>query len=136
MCKKWICLLSILLGLGSVAQAAIHWTAGGGDRLWSNPNNWEGKKVPTKIDETYIDVPAAVAPKGPILQDGIDAKVLGLACEVAGEPAMTMTGGTLEIADWIWWGDGAACHGTFTMSGGTITVVNEHELGWGGGSGT
>jgi hypothetical protein len=134
--RKQIYLVFILLGLGSVADAAIHWTAGGADRLWSNPNNWEGKRVPTGTDEAYIDVPAAVAPNGPIIQDGIEAKILGLGCEVAGEPAMTMTGGTLEIGDWIWWGDGDSCHGTFTMSGGAITVVNEHELGWGGGSGT
>ncbi len=108
----------------------------GTDRLWSNPNNWEGKKVPTNADEAYVDVPAAAAPNGPVIQDGIEAKILGLACEVAGEATMTMTGGTLDIADWIWWGDGAYCHGTFTMSGGAITVVNEHELGWGDGSGT
>jgi len=137
MYRKRICLIVILLGLGSVAEAAtLHWTAGGTDRLWSSANNWEGKKVPTSMDEAYVDVPAAAAPNGPIIQAGIEAKVLGLACEVAGEATMTMTGGTLEIADWIWWGDGDACHGTFTMSGGAITVVNEHELGWGGGSGT
>jgi hypothetical protein len=127
--------LVLILGSGACA-ATIHWTDAGGDKLWSNPNNWEGKQVPTIADEVYVDVPAAAAPNGPIIQDGIDAKILGLACEVAGEPTMTMTGGTLEIADWIWWGDGAGSHGTFTMSGGIVTVVNEHELGWGGGTGT
>ncbi len=137
MCKRAMCLVVSVLMLGSVAHAAtVHWTAGGNDRLWNNPNNWEGKAVPASVDEVYIDVPAAAAPNGPIIQDGINARILGLACEVAGEPTMTMTGGTLEVADWIWWGDGADCHGTFEMSGGTITVVNEHELGWGGGSGT
>jgi hypothetical protein len=137
MSTKQMYLIAILLGLSSVAPAAtLHWTAGGTDRLWSNPDNWEGKKVPAGVDEAYIDVPPAAAPNGPIIQAGIEAKALGLACEVAGEATMTMTGGTLEIADWIWWGDGASCHGIFTMSGGAITVVNEHELGWGGGSGT
>jgi len=137
MCARHLCLLAVVLGLTSVpAGAAIHWTAGGTDRLWSNPNNWEGKKVPGSTDEVYIDVPAAAAPNGPIIQEGIAAKILGLACEVAGKPTMTMTGGTLEIGDWIWWGDGEGSHGTFEMSGGTITVVNEHELGWGGGTGT
>jgi hypothetical protein len=132
-----VVVVAVTLLLGSVSSAAtIHWTGLGDDNLWSNPANWEGNKVPTSADEAYVDVPAAAAPNGPVIQDGIDAKALGLGCEVAGEPTMTMTGGTLEIADWIWWGDGAACHGTFTMSGGTITVTNEHELGWGGGSGT
>jgi hypothetical protein len=137
MCAKRICLALILLSLGSMVEGAtVHWTGGGGDRLWSNPANWEGNAVPSSVDEVYIDVPAAAAPNGPIIQEGIEAKILGLGCEVAGEPTMTMTGGTLEIGDWIWWGDGDKSHGTFEMSGGTITVVNEHELGWGGGSGT
>jgi len=137
MSKKLIYLVSFILVLGSVSNAAtVHWTDRGDDHLWSNPANWESNKVPTSSDEVYIDVPPAAAPNGPIIQDGINAKALGLACEVAGEPTMTMTGGTLEITDWIWWGDGARSHGTFNMSGGTITVTNEFELGWGDGEGT
>jgi len=137
MSKKVMYSLSLVLLLCCGGQAAtIHWTGLGGDKLWSNRANWESNKVPTSADEVYIDVPAAKAPGGPVIRDGTAAKVLGLGCEVAGEPNMTMTGGTLEIADWIWWGDGAGSHGTFSMSGGTITVGAEHELGWGGGTGT
>ncbi len=136
-CGGLIYLISVVLVLGSVSNAAtIHWTDNGADHLWSTRANWESNKVPTAVDEVYIDVPPAAAPNGPIIQDGIDAKALGLACEVAGEPTMTMTGGTLEIMDWIWWGDGAGSHGTFNMSGGTITVASELELGWGDGEGT
>jgi hypothetical protein len=47
-----------------------------------------------------------------------------------------MTGGTLDIGDYIWWGDGQDSFGMFNMSGGTITVGAEFELGWGGGMGT
>jgi len=137
MSKKLIYLVSVVLVLGSVSNAArVEWTDLGPDHLWSTPTNWDSNKVPTSADEVYIDVPAAKAPNGPVIQDGINAKILGLACEVAGEPTMTMTGGTLEITDWIWWGDGAGSHGTFNMSGGTITVTNEFELGWGDGEGT
>jgi len=136
-CGGLIYLISFVLVLGSVSNAAtIHWTDNGADHLWSTRANWESNKVPTAADEVYIDVPPAAAPNGPIIQDGIDAKALGLACEVAGEPTMTMTGGTLEIMDWIWWGDGAGSHGTFNMSGGTITIAAEFELGWGDGEGT
>jgi hypothetical protein len=135
--KKAIYLISLVLLLSCAGRAAtIHWTGLGGDKLWSTRANWELNKVPTVADEAYIDVPPAKAPGGPVIRDGIDAKVLGLGCEVPGEPNMTMTGGTLEIADWIWWGDGRNCHGTFNMSGGTITVGAEHELGWDGGTGT
>ncbi|MFZ2145597.1 MAG: hypothetical protein WAV28_00135 [Sedimentisphaerales bacterium] len=137
MSKKLIYLISFVLVLGSVSNAAtVHWTDRGPDHLWSTPANWESNKVPGVSDDAYIDVPAAKAPNGPVIQDGINAKIHGLGCEVAGEPTMTMTGGTLEIGDWVWWGDGAGSHGTFNMSGGTVTIGSDFELGWGGGEGT
>jgi len=131
---RMICL--ILLLVSTTQAATLHWTGTGGDTLWDNPANWETNNVPTRADDAYIDVPAALAPNGPVIQEGMEAEIHGLACEVAGEASMTMTGGTLDVADWIWWGDGDGCHGTFTMTGGTITTGGEFELGWGGGEGT
>ncbi len=137
MCKKIAYVTCLVLMVGSVSNAAdVHWKGGGGNNLWSTPANWEFNRIPNTGDNVFIDPPAANAPNGPIIQDGIDAKINGLSCEVAGEPTMTMTGGTLEMIDYVWWGDGDNSHGTFNMSGGTITVGNEFELGWGGGSGT
>jgi len=137
MCKKVISLISLVLMTCSAVNAAdIHWTGRGDDKLWSTRANWESNKVPTSADNVFVDVPAAKAPGGPVIQNGIDAKANGLSCELPGEPNMTMTGGTLELLDYIWWGDGRDCHGTFKMSGGTITVGAEHELGWDGGTGT
>jgi hypothetical protein len=66
---------------------------------------------------------------------GTELGINGLVCEVAGEPTMNMTGGTLDISAYIWWGDGADCFGTFYMSGGTLSTGSEFELGWGGGGG-
>jgi hypothetical protein len=137
MCRKLTYLVLVVLVLGSVSNAAdVHWSGNGGDKLWNNPANWDSNKVPGPGDEIFVDVPAAKAPNGPIIRDGIDAKITGLLCEVPGEPTMTMTGGTLEIGDYIWWGDGRDSHGIFNMSGGTITVASELELGWDGGTGT
>jgi len=137
MCKKLFLLVFIVLFLGSVCHAAdIQWTGGGGDNLWSNPDNWDQARVPTLADEVLIDVPEAAAPNGPVIQDGIDAKAKGIFTEAAGEPTLTITGGTLEVAEWIWWGDGADSFGIWDMSGGTVTVSQEFELGWGGGAGT
>ncbi|MBC8468762.1 MAG: hypothetical protein H8D56_04760 [Planctomycetes bacterium] len=137
MCRKLTYLVLVVVVLGSVTNAAdVHWSNAGGDKLWNNPANWDSNKVPGAGDNVFVDVPAAKAPNGPIIRDGIDAKINGLSCEVSGEPTMTMTGGTLDIGDYIWWGDGAGSHGTFNMSGGTITVGSEFELGWGGGTGT
>ncbi len=137
--KKFVtmCLVGAgFLVLGSVSNAAnVQWTDLGGDHLWSNLANWD-VGVPTVADEVRIDVPAAAAPSGPLIQAGIDAKALGLFTEAPGEPTLTMTGGTLEVADWVWWGDGAGSFAIWNMSGGTVTVTNEFELGWGGGAGT
>ncbi|MEA3224999.1 MAG: hypothetical protein U9Q07_03550, partial [Planctomycetota bacterium] len=137
MCRRMVCLVFVILVLGSVVNGAdISWKGGGGNNLWSTPTNWSSNKVPGAGDVAFIDVPAAKAPNGPIIQDGINAKISGLVCEVAGEPEMTMTGGTLDIGNYIWWGDGQDSHGTFYMSGGTLTTGSEFELGWGGGTGT
>ena len=135
MCKRIVYLVTLVLILSSVSYAAdIHWTGSGSDKLWTTRENWELNKVPTVADNVFLNMPAAKS--GPIFQDGMDLKINGLSTEVAGESTMKMTGGTLEITDYIWWGDDNNNHGIFTMSGGTITVGNEFELGWGGGSGT
>ena len=143
MCRKLILLTSFVLVVGFVnnANAAdIVWTGNGADNLWSNPANWEGNKVPTAADDVAIEVPGAAAPNGPLIQDGIDAECGVLWNEVAGEPTMTMTGGTLTISGWgIWWGDGPGCNPTFNMSGGTVSLTGGtgiHEFGWGGANGT
>lgn len=143
MYRKMIYLASIVLVLGFVnnANAAdIVWSGGGTDNLWSNPANWEGNKVPTAADDALIEVPGALPPNGPLIQDGIDAECSVLWNEVAGEPEMTMTGGTFTISGWgIWWGDGPGCNPTFYQSGGEITLTGSpgiHELGWGGAAGT
>ncbi|MBL7146503.1 MAG: hypothetical protein ISS76_19845, partial [Phycisphaerae bacterium] len=137
MSTKLIYFVSVVLLLGSVVQAEdIKWTDLGADHLWSTPENWDLGRVPTLADEVLIDVPAAAAPNGPVIQDGIDAKVKGLWTEAPGEPTLTITGGTLEVAEWIWWGDGADSFGIWDMSGGAVTVGSEFELGWGGGAGT
>jgi hypothetical protein len=135
MCKKVFYLISVVLVISSVSHAAdVKWTGAGGDRLWTNPANWEFDKVPSISDNVFLNAPAAK--NGPIYQDGMELKINGLSTEVAGESTMTMTGGTLEISDYIWWGDDNGSNATFNMSGGTITVSNEFELGWGGGHGT
>jgi len=136
MCKKTLYCVALGMILASSGHAAdVNWTGLAGDRLWSNPANWSSNEVPGASDIVFVDVPAALAPNGPIIQSGDEAKINGLLCEKAGEPTMTMTGGTLDISDYIWWGDGPDCFGTFYMSGGTVTTAAEFELGWGGGGG-
>jgi len=137
MFRKMIVLLSFVLLLAVVSNAEdIQWVGGGADNLWSTPENWDLGRVPTLGDDVLIDVPTAAAPNGPVIQDGIDAECNGIWTEAAGEPTLTMTGGSLVVGEWIWWGDGDGSYGIWTMSGGTVSVTDEFELGWGGGAGT
>jgi len=137
MFKRLFLLACLFLMLGSAGNAAdIRWTGLGPDHLWSTPANWDLGTVPTPADEVRIDVPAAATPNGPVIQDGITAEAKGIFTEAAGESTLTMTGGSLVLADYIWWGDGPNSFPIWTMSGGTVTVANEFELGWGGGAGT
>ncbi len=137
MCKKTFLLVAFVLMLGSIGYSEdIQWTDLGADHLWSNPDNWNLGRVPTLADDVRIDVPAAAAPNGPVIQDGIAAQANGIFTEAAGAATLTLTGGTLEVGNWIWWGDGADSFPVWEMSGGIVTVPNEFELGWGGGGGT
>ena len=137
MCRKILLSTCFVLILGFVGYAEdIQWTDSGTDHLWSTPENWDLGRVPTLADEVRIDVPAAAEPNGPVIQDGVVAEAHGIFTEAPGQPTLTMTGGSLEVVDWIWWGDGTDSYAVWTMSGGTVTVANEFELGWGGGAGT
>jgi hypothetical protein len=135
MCKKGLYWVALAVTLTSVSHAAdVSWTGLGGDRLWSNPANWSSNQVPAG-DSVFVEVPAALAPNGPVIQSGDDLKISSLVCEKAGEPTMTITGGSLDISGYIWWGDGTDSFGTIYMSGGTLSTGSEFELGWGGGGG-
>lgn len=47
--------LSFLLALGTPAQSATFtWDAGGGDRNWSTPENWEGGGAPASASDTTV----------------------------------------------------------------------------------
>ena len=143
MCRQLIYLMSVVLVLGSVGNAAeVFWSGAGGDRLWTNPDNWEGGRVPGINDEAQILSPQADDGNGPIIQDGMDIKLVGVKNELEGRPGkpeLTMTGGNLELTDFVWWGDYDNIEAFWYHSGGTVTVANEFELGWGpdtGGAGT
>jgi len=141
MCKQLIYLISVVLVLGSVSNAAeIFWSDGAADHnhLWTDPDNWLGGRVPGPADEVQILSPQADAGHGPIIQDGMDIKLVGIKNELAGRPGkpeLTMTGGNLELTDFVWWGDYDNIEAFWYHRGGNVTVANEFELGWGPGTG-
>ncbi|MHC4439372.1 MAG: hypothetical protein ACYS3S_18615 [Planctomycetota bacterium] len=141
MCKQLIYLMSVVLVLVSVSSAAeVFWSDGAADHnhLWTDPDNWEGGKVPGVNDEAQILSPQADDGHGPIIQDGMDIKLVGIKNELEGRPGkpeLTITGGNVELTDFVWWGDYDYIEAFWYQSGGTVTVANEFELGWGPGTG-
>ncbi|MHC4594257.1 MAG: hypothetical protein ACYS19_04855, partial [Planctomycetota bacterium] len=141
MSKKLVYSFSFVLVLGSVSNAAeIFWSDGDANHnhLWTDPDNWLGGVVPGPGDEAQILSPEADAGHGPIIRDGMDIRLLGLKNELPGRPGkpeLTMTGGNLEITDFVWWGDYDGIEAYWYHRGGTVTVANEFELGWGPGTG-
>ena len=68
----------------------------------------------------------------------MDIKLVGVKNELEGRPGkpeLTMTGGNLELTDFVWWGDYDNIEAFWYHSGGTVTVASEFELGWGPGTG-
>jgi len=68
----------------------------------------------------------------------MNIKLVGIKNELAGRPGkpeLTMKGGNLELTDFVWWGDYDDIEAYWYHSGGTVTVANEFELGWGPGTG-
>ena len=141
MCREKTVLILCVLALCAVCSGAeIFWSDGAADdnHLWTDPDNWEGGVVPGPGDEVQILSPQADAGHGPIIQAPMDIKVVGVKNEMAGragEPELTMTGGNLEITDFVWWGDHDDIEAYWYHQGGNVTVANEFELGWGPGTG-
>ncbi|UCG59582.1 MAG: hypothetical protein JSU70_08705 [Phycisphaerales bacterium] len=141
MWKRQVSLISIALLLGSVGIGAeIFWSDGDPEHnhLWTDPDNWEGGVVPGPGDEAQILSPEADAGHGPIIQAPMDLKLAGIKNELEGRPGkpeLTMTGGNLELTDFVWWGDYDNIEAFWYHKGGNVTVANEFELGWGPGTG-
>jgi len=141
MCREKTVLILCVLVLGTVGSGAeIFWSDGAANHnhLWTDPDNWQGGVVPGPGDEVQILSPQADDGHGPIIQAPMNIKVAGIKNEMEGRPGkpeFTMTGGNLEITDFVWWGDYDDIEAYWYHQGGNVTVANEFELGWGPGTG-
>ena len=141
MCREKTVLILCVLVLGTVGSGAeVFWSDGAANHnhLWTDPDNWEGGVVPGPGDEVQILSPQADNGHGPIIQAPMNITVAGLKNELEGRPGkpeLTMTGGNLEVTDFVWWGDYDDIEAFWYHQGGNVTVANEFELGWGPGTG-
>jgi len=128
MCKKYVCLISLVLLLGMVGNVSAvdrNWTNTNGNRLWTTAANWSGSVVPTSADKAGIRNQAIL---GPIIQSGMAAVANQI---VVGDYSSTkdtidMTGGTLTTSGtnaWIILGYGAANKGHCSINTGIFKEI-------------
>ena len=142
MCLEWrticnrfatvVCVIIVVAMINPVSASDLEWIGGGGDKLWSNPDNWSAGRVP-KDDFVIINAPNAAGSKGPEIDEGTRAKAHVLISDF-GSATMKMSGGSLELTGWgAWWGDSIDGTATFEMSGGEVNFTGSPgvlQLGW------
>ncbi len=126
MCKKLMLLMifaSLLVWTGNAIGATRTWDHGGADKLWKTAANWSSDTAPTSADDarildTGVDKPVidsthtgASAAKCSNLQIGYNTGETG---------EVSMTGGNLTCYSKLL--VGYSGNGTFTMSGGSISI--------------
>ncbi len=114
-------LLVLVLGMsGNALYADVDWDNESGDRLWSNPLNWEPNSVPTSADKAAI---RNATGDGPIIDSSTTAVTNNLVVGDWGNTnTLDITGGSLTTNNWFIVGYGADDDGTFNVSGGSTTV--------------
>jgi len=131
MCKKMICLISLVLPLVlfNSASAMIYWDAGGFDQLWSTAANWNPDSIPTKIDPVSIDDPDNTHCE---IADGITAVCETLRVGNGGATTnLDISGGSLTATGAYIGVDNPSGHGILNMSGGLFST-GSLQLGWDG----
>jgi len=132
MCRKLICLISLVLLVGmacNVSAVDVNWDDTGADHLWSTASNWVGDSVPDDTECAIVNYVAAG--EGPTIQTGISAHVDQLIVGSSGQDTaeVTMTGGTLAVDIPLIVGHNKTNVGVFNLSGGAVTVTNEIWMG-------
>jgi hypothetical protein len=136
MCKKYVCLISLILMLtlaGNALAVDRNWTNGNGNRAWGTAANWD-TGVPTTADKAAIRNQAIL---GPIIAAGTNAVANQVVVGDWGSTSdsLTITGGSLTTSGtnpWIILGYGASNNGTLIVSGGTINAGGNLYAGFSG----
>jgi autotransporter-associated beta strand protein len=120
----------VAAGLGAVQTSAqtactITWNRGAGTDLWTNPNNWDLKRVPTTTDNVCVPDLSGTA----VVYNTLTSTIASL----AGDENLTISSGSLTLA-----GSVSTFSGQLTLSGGTLNVASSltvaKEFLWSGGS--
>ena len=128
MCKKLVCLISLvlMLGLAGSASAYIYWDNDACDGDWNNPINWVGNKLPINDKACLKSEPGPILADPNTLSDCNCASISLGGSSPEGDPCGTLIvgGRTLTIAGGygISMGQSAAEVGRIFMNSGTIDI--------------
>jgi hypothetical protein len=125
MCKKPLFLVSLVLLLchiNTASAAWFSWDNGGGDRLWTTPENWNPDSVPT-IDDG-VNIRSVPGPSGPVV-DATCGTVEVDHTFIADGSIVTVTGGTLRagVTSYIMLGSEGGATGTLDVNGGNVETL-------------
>ena len=130
MYKKIVCLFFLFLMLSPAGKvlAAVTWTDASSDHLWNTPANWDTGAPPTSADDVYLHT----LPGPTVVQEGAVAQRVRVG-RTAGDGALTVDGGTLDVAQYIDGGisgqDTGTMNGTINMISGTLTAGTNLNIG-------
>ena len=121
--KGLVLVVCVLLGMNSIASAGwLWWTNDASNRSWTDSGNWTA--YPTSGDDVVIGKDSAT---GPIIQTGMTGygNWVHLTDSTPGGSVLTITGGTLNVADHFLIGEnwGADQKGTLIMSDGIVNTT-------------
>ncbi|UCG57701.1 MAG: hypothetical protein JSU70_22905 [Phycisphaerales bacterium] len=115
----------VLVVAGHCSGATAEWDGGGGDLLWSNPDNWFPDVLPTSDDAAVIDIPDANC----LIDEATSAECGTLYVSRNSAPCyLNMTGGTLTSGGHIRVGEPSDSNGVFHMSGGSVSTSGNGRL--------
>ena len=145
MCKKkmkFVVMIALLSLAGNCMSANCHWTGAGGDRDFSNPDNWGGT-IPGPGDLAFQWPPgqgAGATTEGPIIDETVTVQTVGIGWKWAHAKEDTPTviweivpGGELTVTGSVLIGRQNAW-GQLDMNGGKMTVNGTLNVGTGGNS--
>jgi hypothetical protein len=133
--------LLLMVMAGGSFGVSVPFTNATGNRLWSDPGNWDMSEViaagrTNTVPDTRANwVTMGGSANGPIIAAGMAAQATSIRVgRVAADGVtMKMTGGTLTMNDWLFVGDdNPSSLGYFYMSGGMIQTSNTFIVGYSG----
>lgn len=122
--KRYVFSVLVVVCLASVSFGdVVTFTNGSGTRLWTDPGNWDMGGLANPLPDQNANWVVFGTTNGPIISDGMACEATSIRVANPSGGTMIMTGGTLDLNDWMMVGSDAPDGlGYFTMTGGAITT--------------